>query len=66
MMPDLNIITDRWRDRAAVNAESDAGLDWLSEKVIIDPEMASFSTTVEGAQEIEQMARRDGLSVETR
>lgn len=65
-MADLNIITDRWRDRAAVNAESDAGLDWLSEKVMLVPDEGTFSTTVEGAQEIEQMARRDGLSVETR
>lgn len=68
LMPDLNIITDRWRDRASVNAESDAGLDWLAEHVVglfIERD-AAFSTTVEGAQEIEQLARKDGLQVEIR
>lgn len=65
-MPDLNILTDRYRDRATVNAESDAGLDWLGEHVLIDPVAGTFSTTVEGAQEIEQLARTDGLQVETR
>lgn len=65
-MPDLNILTDRYRDRATVNAESQRALDWLAEHVLIDPAAGTFSTTVEGAQEIEQMARIDGLQVETR
>lgn len=65
-MPDLNIIVDHYRDRAAVNAESDRALDWLAEHVMIDRAGMTFSTTVEGAQEIEQLARQDGLSVETR
>lgn len=66
MMPDLNIICDRYRDRAQVNAESDAGLDWLAVHVMIVPNDGTFSTTVEGAQEIEQLARKDGLQVEIR
>lgn len=65
-MRDLDILTDRYRDRATVNAESHRGLDWLSEHVLIDPVAGTFSTTIEGAQEIEQMARTEGLQVETR
>lgn len=65
-MPDLNILTDRYRDRATVNAESDAGLDWLAEHVMIVPDAGTFSTTVEGAQEIEHLARNDGLQVESK
>lgn len=65
-MPDLNIITCAYRDKASVNAESPEGKQWLAEHVLIDPHLMTFSTTIEGAQEIEREARGDGLMVEVK
>lgn len=66
-MTDLNIITDRYRDRATVNAESDAGIDWLEKNTVLCvQDGTSIMVSFEGAQEIEQMARKDGLQVESR
>lgn len=66
MMPDLTIITIPYRGTASINPESSRGKQWLAEHVIVDPYLLTFRTTIEGAQEIEQLARQDDLSVETR